>query len=325
MKNLPENTQKKPGRTIYDPSHHLKKEPVTKILLVGAAVIIMLAAFHFINQVIRWNTTKLEIVNNELTRERLGNYTFLGLSNGTDAREKLETAVGLQIRPFTVVSYFDFFHSAVFLVHSRTRDAVINTGIMMTYPPKGFTDIYFHPTEIVESRQNEAGSRAVYYGSSLFPGIYYAVAGAIAGNGIGEGSPHRGLSFILNQVEDSTYLKIPYYAYFYLPLLTILILAAYYGRVFYTAFFYYVGLFLLFDFKRVLFTIPFSWLIDILGVDISPSAAAIGSAVMAAIFVIVGFTGIFTNRKKISPEQFLTPWGKGLIFFFILLPLALRF
>lgn len=325
MKNLPENTQRKPGRTVYDPSHDLTKEPVTKILLVGVAVIILLVAFHFINQIILWNTSKLEITTNALTRDRLGNYKFLGLSNRTDARKELETAVGLQIRSFTVISYFDFFHPAVFLIHSRTRNAVINTGIMMTYPPKGFTDIVFHPTEILESTHEETGSQAVYYGSSLFPGIYHAVAGSIAGSGIGEGTPHRGLSYILNQMEDSNYLKITYYAYFYLPLLTILILAAYYGRVFYIAFFYYVGLFLLFDFKRVLFTIPFSWLIDIFGIDISPSAAAIGSAVLVTLFVIGGFTGIFTNRKKVSTEQVLTPWGKGLILFYILLPLALRF
>lgn len=325
MKNLPENTQEKPGRTVYDPSHHLTKEPVTKILLVGAAVILMLAAFRFINLIICWNASKLAITSNPITRERLGNYTFLGLSNHADAGKKLDTELGLQIRPFTVVSYFDLLHPSVFLIHSRARNAVINTGIMMTYPSTGFTDIYFHPTEIVETRRKETGSQAVYYGSSLFPGIYHAIAGSMTGSGIGEGTPRRGLSFILNQLEDSDYLKIPYYAYFYLPLLTILILAAFYGRVFYISFFYYAGLFLLFDFKRVLFTIPFSWLIDIVGVDISPSVAAIGSAVLLTVFVIGGFAGIFTNRKKIPTEQVLTAWGKGLIILFLLLPLALRF
>lgn len=319
------NTEQKQGQTLYEPSKHKEKKPVLKALLTAGAVILMLAAFHIINHTIQWNISKLEISTNELTKERLGYYTFLGLSNYETARTKLETAIGLQIKPFTVVSYFDLFHPAVFLIHSRSANAVVFTGLMMTYPGKGFIDIYFHSAEIVETRKKDRGTQAFYYGNALFPNLYHKLAASLADSGIGEAPRRSGLSFILTQIEDSQYLKITYYAYFYLPLLIILILTAYYGKVFNMAFFYYAGLFLLFDFKRVLFTVPFSWLIDILHLELSSSTETIAAAVITSIFVIVAFTGMFSKKKKTGKEQALTVWGKGLIFFFILLPLGLRF
>jgi hypothetical protein len=314
-----------PGKTLYDSSIHKEKKPILKPLLTTGAIILMLAAFHVINLTIQWNITKLEISTNELTKERLGYYTFLGLTNHETAQRKLKTAIGLQIKPFTVVSYFDLIHPAVFLIHSRSSNAVVFTGSMMTYPGIGFTDIYFHASEIVQTIKKEKGTRVFYYGNSLFPGLYHKIAQTMIDSEIGEGIRRSDLSFILTPVEDSQYLKIIHYTYFFLPLVMILILASYYGKVFYIAFFYYLGLFLLFDFKRFLFTIPFSWLIDILHLKLSSSTETIVAAVITALFVIFAFIGLFSRKKRLEKEQALTVWGKGLIVFFILLPLVLRF
>ncbi|MCP5104737.1 MAG: hypothetical protein GY950_15235 [bacterium] len=306
------------GRTLYEPSRDLLKEPVSKILLVILAILVMLTVFRFINLTISWNMTRLELKSNPLTRTN--SFHFLGLSGNDTAQKKLQNMLDLQIREVTVVSYFDLFHPAVFLMHSRSKKPIVNVGIMSVYPEKGFTGVYFHPTEILETRRKETGSQAVYFGNSLFPALYKVLANRLSDNGGG-----GGIAFIMPPIEDANYLKIPYYAAFFLPLMAILILAAYYGRIFYISFFYYLGLFLLFDFKKALFTVPFSWLIDLLGLNISPAISAIISAALVSIFVLGGFIGIFHNRKQELGASPLTLWGKGLILFFLLLPIFLRF
>jgi hypothetical protein len=202
---------------------------------------------------------------------------------------------------------------------------------MNVLPGKGFVDYFFHPTEILEVRSNETNRRAVYYGSSIFSPIYWKIASRLSSQGVGENadtSAQQPISFIINRVEDADYLKIPYYVYFYFPLLLILILTAFYGKPFCITFFYYLGLFLLFDFRKVLFTIPFSWLINLLGLNISPTLAAVIAVGLAFLFILGGLSGVvyvINKRKEQMGNIQLTIWGKGLIVFFILLPLFLRF
>ncbi len=306
----------------------IEEHKVGKVLLVGLGILLMLVAANLINLAISWNTVKLELQDNQLLQQ--ANYRFLGLSDYETARGRLTGLVDSQIREFTVVSYYDFFHTAVFLIHSRSKNPLVNVGIMNVLPGKGFVDYFFHPTEILELRSNETKQQAVYYGSAIFPSLYWDIAERISGTEVGEeaGAKSTPISFIINRVEDSDYLKIPYYVYFYLPLLLILILTAFYGKPFCISFFYYVGLFLLFDFRRVLFTIPFSWLINLLGLNISPTMAAVISVAWVILFFFGGLSGVVyvINKKRENFDNIqLTIWGKGLIVFFILLPLFLRF
>ncbi len=320
MINVSEETKRKPGGTVYDPSKYRYKASLGKILLVVGLILLMLAAARLANLTIWWNVMRLELTNDPLTP--VNNYRFLGHSGYEAARKKLDTMLALRIRKATIVSYFDLLHPAVFLIHNRSQSTFVNAGLMTTYPAKGFSEYFFHPTEILEVRGKETGKRAVYFGSSLFPAIYEKIASRISPSS-------QRISFIITPIEDGKYLKIPYYIYFYLPLLSILIIAAYYGRTFYIAFFYYLGLFLLFDFKKVIFTAPFSWLINLLGFDVSPAAAAIVSAVLVCLFVIGGFIGLFNIRRtrkwEETGEPYMSVLGKSLIFFFLLLPLFLRF
>lgn len=308
----------------------IEEHKAGKVLMVSLIILLMLVAAHFINLTICWNAAKLELTGN--TMIPLTNYKFLGLSDYETARERLTGLVNSQIREFTVVSYYDLFHSVVFLVHSRSKNPLVNVGIMNVLPGKGFVDYFFHPTEIIEVRSNEISRQAVYYGSSIFSPIYWNIASRLSGQGegVGEkaGASAQPISFIINRVEDADYLKIPYYVYFYFPLLLILILTAFYGKPFCITFFYYLGLFLLFDFRKVLFTIPFSWLINLLGLNISPTMAAVIAVGLAILFILGGLSGIvyvINKRKEQMGNIQLTIWGKGLIVFFILLPLFLRF
>lgn len=306
----------------------IEEHKAGKILMVSILILLMLVAARFINLTICWNAVKMELQGNQSIP--LMNYRFLGLSAYETAQGKLTGLVNSQIREVTVVSYYDFFHPAVFLIHSRSKTPLVNVGIMNVLPGKGFVDYFFHPTEILEVRSNEINRQAVYYGSAIFPAIYWNIARRLSGQGVGEkaGASAQPISFIINRVEDADYLKIPYYVYFYFPLLLILILTAFYGKPFCISFFYYLGLFLLFDFRKVLFIVPFSWLINLLGLNISPTMAAVISVGWAVLFFLGGLSGVvyvITKRKENLGNIQLTIWGKGLIFFFLLLPLFLRF
>lgn len=307
----------------------IKKPNILKALLVSLLILLMLVAARFINLTIWWNMTKLELQSNSALPMK--NYNFLGFSGYKSAKEQLINLANRQIREVSIVSYYDFFHSAVFLLHSRSTNPLVNLGIMNVLPGKGFIDCFFLPSEIMKMRTNKDGiitDQAVYYGASPFPVLYGNLAGHISGEGtrIGEGTGKKPqpISFILSSNEKANYFKIPYYIYFYLPLLLILILISFYGKPFCLAFCYYLGLFLLFDYKKVFFTLPFSWLIDILGKNFSSSETALIPGGFVILFSIVSLIGLFSFINKKRRLQ-LTTWGKGLIFFFILLPLFVRF
>lgn len=332
MKNIPEDTNQRSGPdtrgAMYDASKYAMKSSLLKFLLITFVLLALLAAVRMLNLTLLWNTTKLELINNPLTQ--VDNFKFLGLSGYGHAQEKLTNSLTLH-KKLTIVSYFDLLHQSVFLIHCNETNSFVNLGVASIYLQPGTTTVSFYPMEIIETKRDGEASRAIYFGDSLFPSLYDKAANYISGTGGGENPSDSGkqmkrrISFILNEMEGSSYLKISYYVYFYLPLLVILTLAGRYGRTFYISFIYYLELFLLFDFKRILFTIPFSWLINLLGVKISQTAAAIAAAVVLIPFVIGIFAGILHNRKEYPTQQVLTPWSKSFIIFFILLPLFLRF
>jgi len=130
----------------------------------------------------------------------------------------------------------------------------------------------------------------------------------------------EGLSYYAKTVNNSTYLKIPYLIYFYLPLLLIMIMAFFNSPAILTSFFYYVGLFLLFDFRRDLFATPLSWLMDLLNLEIGGYTDLIGSLVVVTLFVLLGVLGLINWKKVREPFQ-----ERLTIMFFLLLPLFLRF
>jgi hypothetical protein len=213
-------------------------------------------------------------------------------------------------------------HPGVFIVNNRGSRRFLNLGIMNVYVEPGITALLLHPSEIIETRMESAPALAFYFGISLFPQLFKTLAKQISPD-----ESEKKISFILNPIENSKHLKIPYMIYFFLPLLIIMMLGAGH-RKFFISFFYYVGLFLLFDFKKVFFIAPFSWLTGLVGIDVSHTAAAIISAIILTLFIVAGFWGVFSKHRKESMDNrgcYLTVWGKGTVIFFLLLPLALRF
>lgn len=308
---------------MYGEAGHRPKQPLAKILLVTVLVVLLLCVVRFLNLVMWWNVTRLELSTTQLTR--VENYHFLGLSSYEKAEKKCQYFS--QVRPTgeTIVSYFDPVHPVVFLVDKGDQRGFVNLGLMTVYPGPGLTAFIFYPADIVESKRKNSPGKAVYFGNSLFPGLFQTLAKYIAGSGGRDQPPGSGISYIINPLEDSKYLKVPYMVYFYLPMVLIFILGVHYGGAFYISFFYYLGLFLLFDFRKVLFIIPFSWLIKLLGIEVSPLAAFITAALVLTLFAVLAFVGISYYRRLAPAERRLGLWSKGLIFFFLLCPLFLRF
>ena len=93
-----------------------------------------------------------------------------------------------------------------------------------------------------------------------------------------------------------------------------------YGAALLVSFFYYLGLILFFDYKRAFITVPFSWLLNWMKVDIPETLAPVISALLAALFVFAGTLGLFF-LKQLKGRATAKLW----IVFFLLLPLCLRF
>lgn len=312
--------EKEPAETLYDESQYKPQVSIVRIILVILFVLVLLFAARFLNHMLWWNITKWELKNSKTAR--IEDFIFNGFSKYEKAHKKLLDFSKTHIKDKAVVSYFDLVHPTVFIINNRGTKSFVNIGLMNIYPGPGITILFFHPTEIIETRRENAAVKASYYGTSLFPVFFNTLAKKIS-----KGEEGRGISFILNPIEDAKYLKIPYMIYFFLPLLVIFVLGANFRR-FYISFFYYLGLFLLFDFKKVFFIAPFSWLTNLLGLDVSHTAAAIISALILTVFLVGGFWGIFYKSKREPREAagfYLTLWGRGLIIFFLLLPLVLRF
>lgn len=318
--NMTELDEKSPGKTLYDESQSREKAPVLKIITATLMVLLLLFTVRFLDHLLWWNVSKLELKHSKTAG--IEDFTFLGLSTYNKAQKKLALISQTTINDKCIVSYYDIIHPNVFIVNNRGAGRFVNLGLMNVYAEPGITTFFFHPSEIIETGRENVPAKAFYFGISLFPQLFKTLAKQIS-----TGENERGISFILNPIENSKCLKIPYMVYFFLPLLIIIMLGAGHRR-FFISFFYYLGLLLLFDFKRIFFIAPFSWLTDLVGLDVSRTAAIIISAIMLILFIIAGFWGIFSKHKKESLDhngRSLTVWGKGVIIFFFLLPLALRF
>jgi hypothetical protein len=309
--------------SLYNERHFKVKNSIWKILLVFISIISLLMVVRLLNIVLLWNMTKLEIINNKMTRK--ADYRFFGLSNYDETKQKLANSPEVKFKDVMVYSYFDIFHPVVFLVHTKGDKTFVNLGQMAIYPEPGITGVKLYLQEIIEVEDEKFGDRAIYYGQSLIPQIYEMLANTVYSKEVGEKQADQKISYVLKSVRDSKYLRIPYYIYFYAPLIFILFLGSYYGLVGYVSFFYYLEMFLLFNYKRVLFLIPFSWLINLFGLKISDGTAVFLSALITVIFVIIAFIGIFHKRQKGPNKPVLTIWCKAYCLFFLLLPLFLRF
>lgn len=294
--------------SIYDEKQFKKAGPRVNLFYLFGILILLLVVFRFINLTMWWFMTHLELIDKRPDKQV--KYTSLHLSGHERAKEKcLELSQSYPAASVAVVSYFNLLHPGVFLVHNKAKHSTVDLGRMVIPLGPGLFTFRMHLTDIIEKQRDKTVQRTRFASSILLS--FFIKKDPAAG---------KDISFILKSIEKTGYLDIPYLIYFYLPLVLILIFSSFYSRAVFTSFFYYPGLFLLFDFKAVLFSVPFSWLTRLFNIkDITP-VEGIGAVVVTVLFTLLGIYGLLNwkNRRDILKEKLM-------VFFFILLPLFLRF
>ena len=222
-------------------------------------------------------------------------------------------------KKIVILSYYDILHPGIFLVYNRGPSTFLDLGRLLIQVAPGQSVITLYPTDIYRI-QSETGHTATYFGYSLLSPFFENVAKRSVTDPKQKKPSGTTASFILKDLAKSKYLKIPYLIYFFIPLFFIVVIAISYDFSFLVALYYYVGLFILFDFKQVFVKVPFFWLFNHLNIQVSEMMASVISVFLLVLFLVFGTMGFSLWRKK---ENFL--WMKRYVFFFLFLPIFLRF
>lgn len=272
-----------------------------------------LVAVHFLNLFMQWT-----LISSELARKpafQSPEYTFLGFS---PLHRQEIAAIGRlpnSAPAGRVFAFFDLLHPAVFMVWNNAGvEEFFDLGPVLVALPAGASRIAFLPGSLFLLSQGERSVARNFAGS---------IGGSIRARALnkdGAGGRNPSGSFVVKAAERSPSLRIPYLVYFYLPLALIVIAVAMSGAGMAMAFFYYAGMFFLFDFEKFFVTVPLAWLFRALGVDLPVPWIKALAAVMAFLFLAAAVCGLLRWNDKEIP-----PGGRWIAWFFILLPLALFF
>ena len=278
-------------------------------------LLLSLLAAHFLNLFLNWTVVRKELEQKPFFHTP--EYTFLGFSlfNG----EKIAAAGRLPNAAPTgrVFAYFDLVHPAVFMVWNNGREEdFFDLGPLLVSVPAGASRVSFFPASVFLLRQ---GEKAVVrnYGGSILGGAW---ARTINEKGAGSGKGLLPGSFVLKPLQESPSPRIPYLVYFYLPLALISVAIATSGAGMAAAFFYYAGMFFLFDFEKLFVAVPLAWLFKTLGVELPDSWVKVLAVALALLFLAAAVYGLLRWKNREMP-----PRGKWIVWFFILLPLFLFF
>ena len=294
--------------SIYDEKQFKKAGLRVNLFYLFGILIILLVVFRFLNLTMWWYTTHLEITNKP--PDKLVKYTSFLLSSHEKAKENcLELSQRYPAANVIVVSYFNLLHPAVFLVHNKAKNSTVDLGRMVIPLGPGLFTFRIYLMDIIEKQKDQTVQWRRFTSSILLTFLIKEDAAA-----------NKDLSYILKSVENTAYLDIPYLIYFCLPLVLILIFSSVYSPAVLTSFFFYPGLFLLFDFKTVLFRVPFRWLMQLFNITDTTPVEGIGAVVVTVLFTLLGIYGLFNwkKRRDIFKERLI-------VLFFILLPIFLRF
>lgn len=304
--------------SVYDPDQFKKKGPKVNIFHLIGLLVILLVVFRFINLTLWWFMGKLELKNlvyqpaKMLMLTKNVDYTFLDFSNYKKAeKECREFALNNPgDKTIHVAAYFNLLHPGIFLIQNNNGNSFVDLGRIIVTAAPGLSTFTLYMSDFIEKRRNHEKAKK-HLGTSLLLSTLLPQKQQDAGNRI---------TFILKPPEKLKYLDIPYLLYFYLPLVSILIFSHLYSRAVFLSFFYYSFLFLLFDFRAVLFTVPFNRVME--SFDLVPSGLmeTWGAMAVALLFTLLGIIGIFSWKKQrnIFKERLI-------VFFFLLLPIFLRF
>jgi hypothetical protein len=306
---------------VYDPKLFKKTKktgPKVNIFYLIALLAILLVVFRFINLTLWWFMAKLELTDlvyqpaKMLMLTKNIHYTFLDFSTyekaGKECREFAPKGPG--DNSIHVAAYFNLLHPGIFLIQNNNGNSFVDLGRVIVNAAPGLSTFTLYLSDFIEKRRDRK-KNLEHLGNSLLLSTLLPTKQQDPGNRI---------TFILKPPEKLKYLDIPYLLYFYLPLVLILIFAHLYSRAVFTAFFYYPLLFLLFDFRTVLFTVPFNWIME--SADLVPGALmeTWGAVIIAVLFTLPAIIGMFSwkNRRNIFRELLI-------VLFFFLLPIFLRF
>jgi hypothetical protein len=304
--------------SVYDPDQFKKTEPKVNISHLIGLLVIFLVVFRFINLILWWFMCKMELTNlvyqpaKVLMLTKNINYTFLDFSSYKRAEKECQEFAQKHPGDKTihVASYFNLLHPCVFVIHNNNRNSFVDLGRIIVTAAPGLSTFTLYMSDFIEKSWNHKKAKR-HLGTSLLLSALLPLKKQDAGNRI---------TFILKPPEKLKYLDIPYHLYFYLPLVLILIFSHLYSRAVFLSFFYYLFLFLLFDFRAVLFTVPFNWVMELFDLVPSGLMETWGAMVVALLFTLLGIIGIFSwkNKRNIFKERLI-------VLFFLLLPLFLRF
>jgi len=270
-------------------------------------VVFLLVVFRFINVAMWWYVNHLEL--NQKPQGTQFKYTTLYFSSYEKAMKKLaEFSQEYPKADVTVVSVFNLLNPGFFLVHNTVPFSAVDLGRMVVPLKIGHYTIKWHQSGFTEKKWYKQTQKG-FANNSLLGKVLFK---DLRENG--------DMSFILKPLENSSYLKIPYLVYFFLPLVLLLIFASMYSQAVFAGFFYYAGLFFLFDFKSLFFSVPLGWMVRIFGIKDITSFENIAAIVVFVLFTLLGVVGIvnWKERREMFKENLI-------VIVFIILPLFLRF
>jgi hypothetical protein len=281
-------------------------------LIFVLSLVVFLLAVYSVNLFLHWTVTRLELAEGPVFQSP--DYSFFGFSLFNRKEIAAVRYFENSSRPTRVFGFFDFFHPAVFAVWNKSDMTFVDLGPIIMALPSGFSRVAFFPggAFILEHGDKMAMK---YFGASPGGSLWYNLLAKRFNASSPGAKALPAVSFVVKELEKTRYLKIPYLLYFYVPLLIIFFLVVRYGLSLLLAFFYYLGLFFLFDYRQVFVTVPFDWLFTIFNLELSARQVEFAAVGLAAVFAFCTVIGFWHWKKSAVPG-----WAKKAVLVFALLP-----
>lgn len=276
-----------------------------------------LCASHLLNLYFQWALIRRDLAQKPVFQSP--EYTFLDFApfhrREIEAARRLPNAAPAG----RIFSYFDLIHPAVFMVWNNGSDGdFFDLGPVLAAFPTGASRVTFSPGSVFLMRHEKEMVARNFGGSILGSGwARFLNAKNVA---LKKGGGRLSGSFIEKPAHGSLSIRIPYLAYFYIPLAVIIVMIIISGAAMAAAFFYYAVMFFLFDFQKLFVTVPLAWLFNALGIDLPDLWVNVLAVTVALLFLAASVFGLWRWKERDMPSN-----SKWIVCFFILLPFFLFF
>lgn len=288
-----------------------------KLALHLPLLLAALITAHFLNLFLQWSVIRRELAQKPSFRSP--EYTFIGFAPFHSGEIKAAQRLPNAAPAGRVFAFFDLLHPAVFMVwNNGEAEDFFDLGPLLVAVPAGASRVTFFPGAVFLLRQGERSVARNFGGSIL--GRFWTRSLNEKGIGPGMNNNKPPGSFVVKPAEGSVSQRIPYLIYFYLPLALIAVAIALRGAGMAAAFFYYAGMFFLFDFEKLLVSVPLAWLFNALGVELPDPWIKVLGVAMTLLFLAAAVFGLWRWRNREMCRR-----DKWIVCFFILLPFFLFF